>query len=1031
MAISAEIKYYTDSSYPDPNVCAGFAQADLYVQVQYPDSGGPYPVVFAMKGTGFAGSSSCSGGNANYRDILNDSGADWAAAGFVCVAIEYHGKAENLFGDVTYPGTTWGNSIDGTVQQNIRRAVDAFLAGTLGSLSGFRCNPSLGIIAFGGSSGGHNAFNLAMTDPRFTGAIQLSGLPDVVLSGNTARNVHTVDYMRGTFGSDREKFSDSRERIKNAPNKCPFYIAGSQVEFIDQASPSGFYDQCVSQGIPAWLRIVAGGGHSMTSWPYVFGSTAGDIIKGGPTINPGDTVAKDAVRFAKSIVGGGSVAATHLGFSVQPANTTDGIAVIPPVEVSALNSSNALDPTWTGTVLVSLEGLTVGDTGVLSGTAQKQAVAGKATFNDLVVRGPGRYDLKATDLDQGGGVALAGWAMQRFDAARSSYNPAEIVLTTNNVNYKNGGLVQKWACQLPAGVTPGLSSPAVVGGVVYIGASDGKLYAINETTGALLWTYTTGGPIKSSPAVGSGLVMFGSDDGTFYSVNTATHTLAWSVVCGQPVQGSPAISGADVYWGSGATGMDTPNQTAGKLWSRPVVGGSGWEFDAHGGVPAPCIGPNGSIYIGSGNGSVYKVDRDTHAAIWEFKTIGPVLTNVSIGKDPGGTYRVVIGSCYLPYQEPNGHDGLWYVLDSTTAEQIWSFQSGGEIYAGASLWQDQVIAVTHAGTVWEYYLAGSGTPPNHFTADAATNTITVPGKVFVTNEALMLGPDGAQPFALPGGLVWYGSGLIDNTLVNNLPINDDGRYIVKNPTNGGHTFQLGLPQGPAMIDITSNGQGYAGYGLNQTGGAAAGSLNALKYTATTIGRSYLASGPAIANGMCFEGGTTGMYRQSNPVIPDPTPHMWGNDLTKGASKPPLRTLLYFLQSNLAQRDPTYPSIVRPYPTPYTGIPFTANATTDVITGPTLANGDHVVVGTDTDQGQPFPGGLVAAGSQVAGTTYFVVNASGNTCKLSLNGSTPVDITSNGAGRVEGYNIVNSSPAVINGRIYVGCEDSRVYCWGLP
>ena len=36
------------------------------------------------------------------------------------------------------------------------------------------------------------------------------------------------------------------------------------------------------------------------------------------------------------------------------------------------------------------------------------------------------------------------------------------------------------------------SSPAVANGVVYVGSSDGNLYALNASTGARLWNFDTG-----------------------------------------------------------------------------------------------------------------------------------------------------------------------------------------------------------------------------------------------------------------------------------------------------------------------------------------------------------------------------------------------------------------------------------------------------------------------------------------------------------------------------------------------------------
>ena len=64
---------------------------------------------------------------------------------------------------------------------------------------------------------------------------------------------------------------------------------------------------------------------------------------------------------------------------------------------------------------------------------------------------------------------------------------------------------QRWAFQVPNICT---SSPAVHGGNVYFGAFDGKVYAVNGSTGKLLWSQQTGGLIYASPAIG--------DDGVLY-----------------------------------------------------------------------------------------------------------------------------------------------------------------------------------------------------------------------------------------------------------------------------------------------------------------------------------------------------------------------------------------------------------------------------------------------------------------------------------------------------------------------------------
>jgi outer membrane protein assembly factor BamB len=61
------------------------------------------------------------------------------------------------------------------------------------------------------------------------------------------------------------------------------------------------------------------------------------------------------------------------------------------------------------------------------------------------------------------------------------------------------------------------SSPDVVNGVVYVGSSDSKLYALDAISGTLKWSYTTGGSIDSSPAVANGVVYAGSHDDSLYA----------------------------------------------------------------------------------------------------------------------------------------------------------------------------------------------------------------------------------------------------------------------------------------------------------------------------------------------------------------------------------------------------------------------------------------------------------------------------------------------------------------------------------
>jgi len=95
-----------------------------------------------------------------------------------------------------------------------------------------------------------------------------------------------------------------------------------------------------------------------------------------------------------------------------------------------------------------------------------------------------------------------------------------------------------------------VSSPIVANGYVYVGSTDSKIYALNDTTGALLWAYPTGGPVKSRATVAAGLVYAGSDDGKLYAINALTGALAWSAQTGNAIQGACVVANGVVYVGS-------------------------------------------------------------------------------------------------------------------------------------------------------------------------------------------------------------------------------------------------------------------------------------------------------------------------------------------------------------------------------------------------------------------------------------------------------------------------------------------------
>ena len=89
-----------------------------------------------------------------------------------------------------------------------------------------------------------------------------------------------------------------------------------------------------------------------------------------------------------------------------------------------------------------------------------------------------------------------------------------------------------------------ISTPAVAGGAVYFGSTDGRLYAVEAGSGTVRWKFQTQGPVNSSPLVAEGLVYFGSVDGSFYAVDIATGKEKWKfATAGERRFTAPGIHG--------------------------------------------------------------------------------------------------------------------------------------------------------------------------------------------------------------------------------------------------------------------------------------------------------------------------------------------------------------------------------------------------------------------------------------------------------------------------------------------------------
>lgn len=261
------------------------------------------------------------------------------------------------------------------------------------------------------------------------------------------------------------------------------------------------------------------------------------------------------------------------------------------------------------------------------------------------------------------------------------------------------------------------TSPAIgANGIVYFGAGDGSLYAVDSTTGAKRWSYPTNGRLRSSPNIESdGTVVFGSYDGYVYALDGSNGQLKWRFNAGAVVYSSPAIGlDSTVYFGSESHYIYALNGATGALKWRYLTGDN---------VPASPMLFNDSVVVGSWDHNVYCLDRATGAKKWAFQGDFAMGSSAAIGPD---------GTVYV------GSDGnKVYAINGSTGQKRWEFATNGT--DGSS------PAVVSNGVV--YFGADNG--GDFFAVDAGTG---------VQKWKLSIGSGiGASPAVGADGTIYFGA----------------------------------------------------------------------------------------------------------------------------------------------------------------------------------------------------------------------------------------------------------------------------------
>ena len=248
-----------------------------------------------------------------------------------------------------------------------------------------------------------------------------------------------------------------------------------------------------------------------------------------------------------------------------------------------------------------------------------------------------------------------------FSGITSSPKPAfdRVFIGTFNESGGDGEVVALWegngtiAWRHPT-ASIHLSSPAVVGDAVYVGVMGRYnttsqvtfdppygVLALDAVSGHERWFVPTGGSVAASPAILGPNVIAPAKDGKVYALNRTTGSISWQVAVDAGIS-SPAVSGDTAFVGGGAFG------SPGRVVALSGASGSvKWSFTPNGPVQSSLTLASGHLVFSTNtaDGTVYSLNATTGTQEWTFE---PTPAEYILGSP-----AVADGVVYAP--SDNGH----------------------------------------------------------------------------------------------------------------------------------------------------------------------------------------------------------------------------------------------------------------------------------------------------------------------------------------------------------------------------------------
>lgn len=220
---------------------------------------------------------------------------------------------------------------------------------------------------------------------------------------------------------------------------------------------------------------------------------------------------------------------------------------------------------------------------------------------------------------------------------------------------------------------PLYASPVIANGILYIGSTDGKLYALDAKQWGIKWVFNAGEAIRYSAAVHGDRVYFSARNNKVYALDAKTGEKLWEFKSKNWMDAPPIVVDNKVYVGAFRSKIYVLNARTGSLESRRET-----TIQIRG------------IEYGCANGVFRPISPEHNAKLWRSQTAGsesyPVTAN---------------GTVYI-----GARDGQLHAFDAASKTQTWVYQFGGFVEAAPAISEGILYAASGDGSVYAFTNAG-------------------------------------------------------------------------------------------------------------------------------------------------------------------------------------------------------------------------------------------------------------------------------------------------------------------------------------